>query len=331
VFVAHLDHPGFLFPHPGGARRLSPTGPWQAEVIFEGRVDDRFFPGAKLRLHHAPGDPGIPAHVVEAHPVDPETDDRTVIIEADEDATGAFLGVWDVPAFAHDPDTGLLHLRAADDLAGAAAMVEALARLATADEIDVAMIFTRAEEAGFCGALCLLKQKPWPGILPRDSVFVSVEISAERQTARVGDGALIRTGDRSTTFDGPVCDMLYSLAYSQRIKARRALMDGGTCEATAFAREGFRCGGVCAPVRHYHNMNQETGRLVPEIISHGDLEALVQLIAGLAKAYISNDMPMESPICNDYDLFLRKGRAKLHPVPPSEPRFLPRAALPHPA
>jgi putative aminopeptidase FrvX len=143
----------------------------------------------------------------------------------------------------------------------------------------------------------------------------------------MGEGAVIRTGDRSTTFDGPVCDMLYSLAYSRKIKARRALMDGGTCEATAFAREGFRSGGVCAPVRHYHNMQQAEGRLVPEMVAASDLEALVQLIEGLSNAFISTELPTESPVLNDYDLFLRKGREKLEPLALSEAFSSPRRTV----
>jgi len=311
IFVAHLDHPGFLFRGAEGARPNG-LGRNTYEAIFEGRVEDRFFPNASVRLFRGAGDPGVLARVVDAHPVDPATDDRFVILESTESAEGAYLGQWNVPAFEHRD--GLLHTVACDDLCGAAAMVEALARLSSQPDVDVAMVFTRAEEAGFCGALCLLHERPWPGLLPLSSIFVSVEISSERQGIMVGDGAVIRTGDRSTTFDGPVCDMLHSLAYAQQINARRALMDGGTCEATAFARQGLRAGGICAPVRHYHNMQQADGTLVPEIVSAGDLEALVQLIEGLAKSFIFPEAPTASPIVNDYDLFLRKGRENLESV-----------------
>jgi endoglucanase len=305
VFVAHLDHPGFLFPREGGA---APVGPHRYEATFEGRVEDSFFPGAPVRLYRGADDPGVAGRIAEPQIVDPATDTRRVVIETEAPADGARLAMWDVPAFALDGDH--LRGRACDDLAGCGVLLETLHRLSGESDVDVSVIFSLAEEAGFCGVLCLLNEEPLPAILPQNGVFVSVEISSERPGVAVGDGAVIRVGDRSSTFDGVFTDTLWTIARKGDLRARRALMDGGTCEATAFARAGLRCGGICAPVRGYHNMDRATGAIGPEIVSVSDLEALVELAVGVTRACALGAGP-EPPSYLNFDLFLRKGRENL--------------------
>ncbi len=311
VFVAHTDHPGFLFPLPEGAR--SEGGARRYRAVFEGRVRDPFFVNAPVRLFRSADDPGVAGRIVEFTPVLPESDNRQVLIETEEDASGAALAMWDLPVFS--VQEGVIHGRACDDLLGCAVILEALARLAAdpaATPLDVAAVFTRAEEAGFCGALCLMAEERTPAPLPREPLFVSVEISGETAVAPLGEGAVIRAGDRSTTFDGRVTDILWAHARDQKLNARRALMDRGTCEATVFARVGYRAAGVCAPVRHYHNMNTEVERLAPEQVSHADAEALVELLRGLGLA-LSSDHAAESGVLRkrEFEAFLRKGRQML--------------------
>lgn len=305
VFVAHLDHPGFVPGEGRGSfRRLEGSEGFLYEAFFEGRVLDDFFPGSPVRLFRSADDPGIAGIVFEASGVSRASDNRRVVIKTEESAEGAVLGMWDLPGM--EVREGAFHARACDDLMGCSAMVAALHALADADHIDVTMLFTRAEEAGFCGLLCLLGEEELPGLVPESSLFVSVEISGETDTMRLGDGAIIRVGDRSSTFDGPVTDRLAGLAAAGNIEARRALMDRGTCEATPLIRSGFRAGGICAPVRHYHNMDMETGRIVPESVAVSDAEALVDLVVGLVMA-TGSGKAAEPIVAQDYGLFMQKG------------------------
>lgn len=137
-------------------------------------------------------------------------------------------------------------------------MIEMLGRLAQGDPdqpLDTVVIFSRGEEAGFCGVLCLVNEPELPGLIDPEAIFVSVEISSEVPGVALGNGAIIRTGDRSSTFDGMIADLLWSQAHKRGIDARRALMSMGTCEATVFARAGYGAGGVCIPLRNYHNQD----------------------------------------------------------------------------
>jgi len=305
VFVAHLDHPGFIFPKPQGAQ---PVAPRRYEARFEGRLDSAFFEGAAVRLFRSADDPGVAGRILSATAVLPETDNRLVVIETVDDADGAVLGMWDINPFELDGDE--VRTRACDDLISCGVLIEVLERLSGEADVDLGVIFSRAEEAGFCGVICLVGSEPWPALLPRESVFVSVETSSERPGVQMGEGAVIRVGDRSSTFDGYFTDSLWTVAREHDIRARRALMDGGTCEATAFARAGLRAGAVCVPVRNYHNQDRSAGRIGPEIVSASDVEALTDLICTLARRLPHGFKP-QLPAYLNFDMFERKGREQL--------------------
>jgi endoglucanase len=312
VFVAHLDHPGFIFPPPEGARA---DGTNRYKAIFEGRVDDAFFSNAPIRLYHSHDVQGIPARIVHADPYDSSKDHRDVIIEAEENTEGAVLGMWDLPLFSLEH--GLVKARACDDLVGCAAIIEALDILSKEDNVDIGAVFSRAEEAGFCGVLCMLQEETFQPLLPHDAIFISVETSSEVPGISLGDGAIIRIGDKATTFDGVISDILWKVSRDRDIKARRALMDGGTCEASVFVRAGFRTAALCIPLRNYHNMDKKKGSLAMEIVAESDIQSLVELIAGLAHSTTFGEME-EHPVLKGYDLFLEKGRNNLSPIPLSE-------------
>jgi endoglucanase len=58
-------------------------------------------------------------------------------------------------------------------------------------------------------------------------------------------------------------------------------MDGGTCEATAFAGFGYRAGGLCLPLGNYHNIGKGL-RPRAEYVSVSDLVQLTKLIVAAA-------------------------------------------------
>jgi putative aminopeptidase FrvX len=126
----------------------------------------------------------------------------------------------------------------------------------------------------------------------------------------LGGGAIVRVGDRSSTFEGKFADALWAVVRERDLHARRALMDGGTCEATAFGARGYRTGGICAPVRHYHNMNKTTGTIQAEQVHLADLQALSSLISGVARHIPKYGLTQPKPLC-DLDAFLIRGLAGL--------------------
>jgi putative aminopeptidase FrvX len=305
AFVAHVDHPGFTFPMGGGARAVAPN---RYEALFEGYVTDPYFHDARVRLFRSPEDPGVGGRIVHAEERDPAIHARRVTIEAEQNADGAVLATWDLPAF--DVCEGLVTARGCDDLAGCAVLLEALRRLGVEGEGSLTVVFTRAEEPGFCGTLCLLAELGLPSLLDPHGTYVSVEASRERSDVVPGAGAVIRVGDHSTTFDNSVTDTLWAAATLAGIPARRALMDGGNCEATPLARAGLRAGGLCVPLRNYHNMSGDDKTLAPECVAVSDLEALAGLVVAVARTPCEQLKPPLLPQ-SKFDLFLEIGRRNL--------------------
>lgn len=314
TFVAHMDHPGFLFEEPAvnGGRLLHGR--------FEGRVRDEFFPGSSLQIYAEGGADPVRATITEASGNRPETDDRAITVELAGEVSVPAIGVWDIPAPSLDDD--ILSAVACDDLAGCAAMITALERLVAGEEpVDVTLVFTRAEEAGFCGLLALLAEEEPPSLLNLESDFISIEISGETPSVQLGGGAIIRVGDQASTFAPHVVNRCHHATIDASVPARRALMDRGTCEATPMIRAGLAAGGLCIPVRNYHNMNMESGRIDSEKISLGDLNALVDLIVATSCYRTSgNQRTVAHGKTLDFDMFLRKGRAGLvNPTSPGPP------------
>ena len=191
------------------------------------------------------------------------------------------IGMWDFPGCLVRGDSVIA--RGCDDVAGVAAALCALDRIAVGGppRHRVSLLLTRAEEAGFVGALWAAKRSR----LPPDAFFLSIETSKAQPAAPLGGGAVIRVGDRVSVFDSELTT--HVAAAAERLSAadstlryRRHLMPGGTCEATAFQAFGRRAAGVCLPLGAYHNMGAR-GRIAPERIRWSDFRALVALLAAL--------------------------------------------------
>lgn len=194
-------------------------------------------------------------------------------------------GQWAVPllpAFAvHDDE---LHLRAADDLALCAAAVLTLAALRDDRRPhDVRAVFTRAEETGLYGARLVAED----GLIPRDTIVISLEASRALAHARPGLGPVVRPGDVYNTFsnDGErFLRVARERLAADRIASQRALLTGGTCESSAFVRQGWTTTAIALPNVNYHNQNEETDRFVPEIVRLSDLRGAVALLVEAACA-----------------------------------------------
>ena len=317
AFVAHMDHPGYeVVARTGENITLKTLG---RMGIAAGRA------GTTIKVITESGEQ-IPATVSGAEPADGElpkfkaaaaagwlgTD--TVYAKIDREAA---LGKLPRPAVPDLPDFviegGLIRMRAADDLAGCAAILAALEHVANEPtQGNVYGIFTRAEEAGLIGARLAAEH----GLVPKNTVIVSVETSSVLPGAEIGNGIVIRTGDRSTTFDHEA--EAYLVEAAQRIKAKtpdfkvqRQLMNAGSCEATAFKGFGYRVTGTAFPLGAWHNRG-ESG-VEPEFISKDDFIGGAILLTETAK--LSGTSPesvqawlSESP--DEESERLRSGRAK---------------------
>jgi putative aminopeptidase FrvX len=191
---------------------------------------------------------------------------------------GAFA-MWDLPAC--EVKDGRIYSRACDDLIGCAAIVATFEELERSEsEASVYGLFTRAEEVGFVGAIHLAKS----GEISREITVISLECSSEKGGAcKMGDGAILRVGDRTSIFDSDTMGSLAEIAKVAEIPVQRCLMSGGTCEATAFQLYGYRCGALCIALGNYHNCGPDE-RIEPEFVSIRDVQGMARLCVEVARS-----------------------------------------------
>jgi len=312
VLAAHMDHPGFR-----ALRSKKVRGGFRIEALFLGGVRPEYFPGARARFHT--GEKGIVARV-ERTRRDPRSGEQRVTLSARKPVPAGALGTWDLPGFRisrRNPD--LVETRAADDLAGLSGVLALLERIDEIDpkrRVDVRGLFTRGEEVGFVGALAVAQGKR----LPRDARIVTIEASKALRDAPQGAGPILRVGDRTSVFDDGLSRWLGRVAtglarsgrfHTGRFRYQRKLMDGGTCESTAYQLFGYRCAGLCLPLGNYHNMS-ERGRIAVETIRLSDMVGLVRFFEGLVRA--DDDAPRPGrtdPLRKRLGATLQRGRSGL--------------------
>lgn len=280
VLGAHMDHPGFR------ALRSTRVGKrHRVDALFLGGVRPEFFRGARARFDD--GGDGVPARVEAVRP-DRRSGELRVRLAARRPVAAGSFGVWDLPGFRRargNPD--LLETRAADDLAGVAAILAVLEqadRIDPARRVDVRALLTRAEEVGFVGAIAAAAS----GSFPPGARIVAIEASKALPHAPQGAGPILRVGDRMSVFDDALTRWLARVATElagprgNRFHWQRRLMDGGTCESTAYQSFGYRCAALCVPLGNYHNMS-ERGRIEVESIRLSDLVGLVRFFEGMIR------------------------------------------------
>jgi endoglucanase len=278
VLGAHMDHPGLR-----ALRSARERDGYRVDALFLGGVRPSYFAGARARFHT--GGAGVAARVVGVRP-DRASGELRVRLAARAPVPRGAFGTWDLPGFRRarrDPD--LLETRAADDLAGVAAILAVLEladRIDPARRVDVRGLLTRGEEVGFAGAIAAARG----GTLPRGARIVAIEASKALPHAPQGAGPILRVGDRTSIFDDGMTRWLGRVAAElagpkgDRFAWQRKLMDGGTCESTAYQLYGHRCAALCVPLGNYHNMS-ERGRIAVESIRLGDLVGLVRFFEGM--------------------------------------------------
>ena len=217
------------------------------------------------------------------------------------------FAMWDLPAFELRDEC--IYSRACDDLMGCVAIVATLERLSQQEnQTDFYGLFTRAEEVGFAGAIEMARA----GWLQREQVTViSLETSSERPPAKMGDGPILRVGDKTSVFDQVVAADLAAAAEEAKLTVQRCLMSGGSCEATAFRLYGVRCGALCVALGNYHNCGPGE-RIEAEYVSLHDMLGLVELCTALG----SRDFAAVDPD----ELLRRRLEARLSPYQPYHDR-----------
>lgn len=270
VAVAHMDHPALVVRRTGA----------RTEVELRGGVHPDYMAKARLQLETATG-----PRPVRLDEFDATTSRGWLDGSHGEVAVGDIVR-WAFPPASLGVEGDRLRARACDDLAGAAAALSALDRLASAGVGHFSVLLTRAEEVGFVGAIAACELKT----LPAGARVLSIECSRQSTDAPVGGGPIVRVGDASSVFSSELTNRVSDTARSAQIPHQRKLMSGGSCEATAFAALGYEATGLCLALDNYHNMVDIDGvrsgnrqaRLAPEAISLGDFHGLIDLLEAVA-------------------------------------------------
>jgi endoglucanase len=267
ALAAHLDHPGFEM-----LRQLSPNL-WLAR--FLGGVPDCFFRrGLPLRLM-----PGATAATLGRRCGQGK---QFEIRTTNSDFPSPEFAVWEL----EDCAVRREHIfgRSCDDLIGVASVLATLIELqGTRSRVNVIGVISRAEEVGFHGALTVAASRR----LPKNSLVISLETSRELPPVKMGQGVVIRVGDRTSIFDSEATRFLSEVADGLSAKQKsfqwqRALMSGGTCEATAYQEFGFQTAAVCIALGNYHNCG-EGGQIAAEFVSMADACGMVRLLVEAAR------------------------------------------------
>lgn len=263
ALAAHMDHPGFEVLRARGRTR------WQ--LRFRGGVPPQYFRNS-IPLRLMPG--ALKGRLVVPKKAKPGIFEAVTLVAAREEPAFA---VWEMEDFS--VRDGRIVGRACDDLVGVACALNTLVQLKRSQaKVNVLGVFTRAEEVGFHGALAIAANR----LLPKRALVISLETSRELPGVTMGRGVIIRTGDKSSIFDSDGTRFLSEVAADvqkadKNFQYQRAMMSGGTCEATAYQEYGYQCAAVCVALGNYHNC-AENNRIGAEFVNVEDACGMSRLL-----------------------------------------------------
>ena len=267
--VAHMDHPAFVLTDSDGG------------FEFRGGVDAPYFEDARVEVVSR-------ADRSSGRVVSYDSVNQVGTIDFKGEVSAGDIAMWKMSR--GRPGATRFRAPACDDLAGAAAALAALDRARSTPALrHFGVLLTRAEEVGLIGAIHAARSRS----IPAQARLLSIETSRELPNARIGDGPIIRIGDRSTVFDAEMSNAITDAARETGLIHQRKLMDGGGCEATAFGVYGYRATGLCLALGNWHNRgnlaevesgNHDAAKAMLEEISLHDFHGLVDLLLVAARS-----------------------------------------------
>lgn len=274
VFTAHMDHPGFI------AEKMLDRKTLRA--AFRGGVRAEYFKGSLVRFFDAGREiiATVRSFTVGKDRGYPER----AVLKVSEPVSEGSPGMWDQGEGRTKGNRFLS--RVCDDLAGAAGALTMLSELASRPpRATIAVLLTRAEEEGFIGAIAASLE---PKLLRKSDRVIAIECSAMQPYAPQGKGAIIRVGDRTSVFNSDLSYFITQQAAAlakkdKTFQYQRALMPGGTCEATVYDIYGFTAASICIALGNYHNMDAAKKKIGPEYIDLGDWKSMVKLFVHIAR------------------------------------------------
>lgn len=280
--TAHMDHPAFVV--------LSVSGK-EVELEFRGGVHDQYFKGARIEIFDAGLKRSFPARIISLDAGAKPFKTVSARLERRAPVSAGCLGRWLFPG--SSVKKGIARANGCDDAACVAAALIAYDGLLAEKGLEhVALLFTRAEETGFVGAIGAARG----GTMPKNARLLCLECSRSfPHDSPIGAGPIVRVGDKMSVFSPELTNAVSDIAaaYGKEnpsFRFQRKLMPGGTCEASAFSFYGFRSSCLCLPLGNYHNMADIDGvlagkkaRVGQEFVSTADFHGMIELLEAVAR------------------------------------------------
>ncbi len=317
AYVAHTDHP---------ALHVTPlvNGTYEAKMM--GGLNTELIVGTRVVLH---GDPakqeanigkGIVANALDLGSSNPSR--RYIIKPTEPNRHESFqharFATLDIDGL--HISNSIIRAPVLDDYASIAMSLAALKGIADLRlPVDMYVVFHKAEEVGLIGAYCVASNK----LLPSDTFVYSIETSsylAKRniddlepvKIAGVGEGIILRTGDRITpTYNIEALCLGRSAALNNfKPSYQQIRMFGGNCEASLYYALGYRAAGICLPLIGWHNNGKLEGRdeMVPEGVHLDDVLGGAAFMVKIAET-----------LCDRPELYRNLGK---HDITPEHVRML---------
>ena len=281
-FCAHTDHPGF--------RSVKMINDNTVLAKWFGGVPPEYFNKAKVKFYNS--EKWVHGQIFKVNVINPKmqypqkkVDTVEIVLRKAKGVTvkPSSLGMWDL--LATQIKGKRVNSTCCDDLAGVSAMLCCLDSIVRSKaRTETYLLFTRAEEVGFIGALAACENKT----IPKKCLVISIETSSVMPGVIMGGGPILRVGDKSSVYTPELTAWCKAVADElvtgdKKFAYQRKLMDGGSCEATAFCNNGYDATGICLPLGNYHNCNRDSKKIAPEYINLDDQGNMIKWFIELAK------------------------------------------------
>ena len=265
AYVVHTDHPAFHLTKLAG-------GTYMARMM--GGLRKEYMEGLEIELYNSKDTPENKGKgkIIQALDLDVQNPAKRYLVEVlegDGDYNFANLALDNNVVVEND----MIRAKVLDDYAGIAMSLVAFEEtVKREDNVDLWLVFHRAEEVALLGAYLFAEQE----IMPKDTFVLSIETSSYRtevngkkiDTCEVGKGIILRTGDKRTpNYELSCLVLLHNVALEFNGDLQERLMGAGTCEASVYYSFGYRAAGICVPVIGWHNdcyWKNETGVMLEE-------------------------------------------------------------------
>ncbi len=333
LLVAHADHPGFW-----ATRRL---GQNVLQARWCGQLPQHVFVGQRLRFEtSAGGQPEVVGSgVIETISGYRDGGDHALVaVRLDEpgDVPAHCVGTWDLPPLEIDlpqrdreslrTSAAMIRGTSTDDVAAVAALLAAATELnQRAIHRPLRLLITRAEEAGFVGCygychdvLSGRDDRHRPSNDPRPAwQIIGVEMSSALSGDWIGQGPIVRVGDKRRLFNPEVTDHCLTAAKTladrnASFRFARRLMPGGTCESSVMDHYLGRCGALCLALGNYHNLNRQSDKIDREYISTADYLDLVDLLVAIARGGPPSETSMATEFAGECEFLFSSQEHLLH-------------------